>query len=128
MNPGNVLLLKNTLSFPELFPTLFAATGKLTKEQLRVKANKEFQLAPSPNKQNLSVALLFTAVKRHIGNDGREGLQALQTLINSEGKDVLDKDEIVAQKEWVSLVSIFERAHAETPKGTSFCTCDFFYY
>lgn len=108
---------QRALNFIDRFPTLHAAANTMTVSQLEARANKEFRLSSSAKKNQRTVELILTAAKRHFNNEENVGLEALRSLLNSEGKEVLACDVILAQKEWANLIELYEEALVESPKG-----------
>jgi len=107
------LFAKGRHPFPSLFPQLFGAlfgAKSLTATALKREANKEFT-ASKPSREDLVVALLLTAAKRHSGNEARKGLDALGLLCNAEAKANLARaDQGTLAAEWTALIQAYVNA------------------
>jgi hypothetical protein len=97
-------------------PTLLSAVGCMTSQQLKDRSNKEFS-AGATTKSELARSLLLTAAKRHIGNESRVGMQALEILVTVDAKAALEAAGAAAAEEWTLLVHLCETAARDSPGG-----------
>jgi hypothetical protein len=96
-------------SLQEAAPNLFGAivASDITVEQLKRKVSNEIRRSPS-TRSSLIEDLLVMCAKRHIGNEGRMGLDAVMCEVPADAKARISEVEQAAQKEWQSLVAAVE--------------------
>ena len=108
-------LAPGAVRFHESFPTLFNAIAgsTMTTAQLRKEGNKEFQddvkatCGGKLSRDELVVALLLTAAKRHVGNKKRMELEALEMICRGDARDRLQASEEACLDEWQRMVTAY---------------------
>ena len=111
-------------SLQEAAPNLFGAivASDIRVKQLKAKVTKEVLRSPS-TRSSLIEDLLVMCAKRHFGNEGRMGLDAVMCEVPADAKARISKVEQAAQKEWQSLVAAVEiklrssKTHSPMPLG-----------
>jgi len=107
------VLAPGGINFEASFPALTDAIAgsSMTNAQLKRNSNAEFQADVSCgqklSRRDLVVALLMTAAKRHVGNDDRGGLDALEAVCNSDAKKRVRGIPSEGQAEWSKLVGAY---------------------
>ena len=104
------ILAPGGANFDTAFPALVEAIegSSMTNVQLKRNSNAEYRAEVSCGRQlsrrDLVVAVLMTAAKRHVGNEDRKELEALEAVCNSDAKERVRGTSEEGLAEWSKLV------------------------